>query len=51
MPADPTPENYICRNGLTAKADYIDKYGKEKATSMLAIFQGCSPHKSFMKQS
>ena len=42
--SDPTPKNYICSGDNAA---YVTKYGKEKADSMKAIFQGCSPFKSF----
>jgi hypothetical protein len=46
--ADPTPLNYICRSGAGSLAAYKAAYGAEKAASMLAIYQGCSPHSSFM---
>ena len=41
--ADPTSINYTCD---TTK--WVGLYGADKATQMNAIFQGCSPHKSFM---
>ena len=46
---DPSPKTYACYNGKLAETGYEAMYGKEKATSMLAIFQGCSSHASFMK--
>jgi len=47
--SDPTPKTYACFNGDGASAAYIKAYGKEKASSMMAIYQGCSPFKSFAK--
>ena len=48
---DPSPENYLCPMTGTALTELTAKYGKEKAMSMTAIFQGCNQVTSFAKQS
>lgn len=48
MPADPTPATYLCTSDY---ASYVTAYGKEKADSMKAIYQGCSQLKSFQNAS
>jgi len=51
--SDPSPSsaNYICRSGAGALAAYTTAYGQEKAASMMAIYQGCSPQNSFVTAS
>ena len=49
--SDPTPTNYLCAGGAKTLAAYTKAYGAEKAASMMAIYNGCSPQASFMMQS
>lgn len=46
MPADPSVTNYTCD-----KSKWLGLYGQEVTTSMNAVYQGCSPVKSFMVSS
>ena len=48
---DTSPASYICPTSGKALADYTAKFGAEKASSMMAIFQGCNQLGSFAKQS
>ena len=47
MVVDTSPDTYLCSQKAGALADYTLKYGAEKASSMMAIYQGCSQLKSF----
>ena len=47
MAGDPTPVTYACYSGAGASKAYIKAYGAEKASTMMAIYQGCSPFASF----